>query len=84
MLRKETLKPLEAPESAQSLVLSLYSDGWFSKSRKFKEVVDECKRRGFNFSGPTIANVLRDLTRRGLLTREGKIKDYSYIQKRPV
>ncbi|RLG44254.1 MAG: hypothetical protein DRN81_04930 [Thermoproteota archaeon] len=75
--------PNELGESCPDLVHSLFLEHWFSESRTLNDVSSEIKRMGYNYSSATISNVLRSFTRKGILTRRGKPRSYTYVQKRP-
>ena len=64
------------------LIYGFYHEGWFSTPRSLGDVQQELQRNGFNFDSTTISHVLRDLTQRGILSRQGRRGGYEYIQKR--
>lgn len=70
-------------ETCRGIVERLWMEGWFSVPRSLDEVHREMSRRGYNYDRTAVAHVLLDLVRDGILTREGKVKRYLYVQKRP-
>lgn len=82
MSRKIELPPQEKLTS-KDLIYGFYLEGWFSIPRGLSNVKDKLQQNGFNFDLSTISHNLRDLTQRGILTRQGKRGNYEYIQKKP-
>lgn len=70
-------------ETCKSVILSLWSEGWFGIGRGLGEVHSEMGRQGFHYDRTAVAHALVDLVRDGVLTRVGRPRRYSYLQKRP-
>jgi hypothetical protein len=75
--------PDELGETCPDLIYALFLENWFSEERTLNDVVEKIKQIGYNYNLATLSNTLRGLTRKGILTRQGKPKSYTYIQKRP-
>ncbi len=83
MMSKKAELPPREDMSSINLIYEMYTEKWFSTPRGLKEVFEKLQQRGFNYDVSTISHNLRDLTQRGVLTRQGKRGNYMYIQKRP-
>ena len=83
LITKKASLPEELGESCPDLIYSLFLEHWFSESRTLNDVSEKIKQMGYNYNLATISNALRSFTRRGILTRQGKPKSYTYVQKRP-
>jgi hypothetical protein len=70
-------------ETCKSVILSLWSEGWFGIGRSLGEVHAEMGRQGFHYDRTAVAHALVDLVRDGVLTRVGRPRRYNYLQKRP-
>ena len=75
--------PDELGDSCPNLIYSLFLEQWYSESRTLNDVTEKINQMGYNYNLATISNVLRSFTRKGILTRQGKPKSYTYVQKRP-
>ena len=82
MSRRVELPPKEKLTS-KDLIYGFYMEGWFSTPRGLSAVQEKLQQSGFNFDLSTISHNLRDLTQRGILTRQGKRGNFEYIQKKP-
>ncbi len=71
------------PLTCKEAVEKLWMEGWFSNPRKLGEVWSELSRRGFNYDRSAISHALKSLVKEGKLTRMGKTRRYSYVQKIP-
>lgn len=82
---------IEPPESGdrhhdtcRGLLLSMWKEGFFAESRPLSEVHEEMTRRGYHYDRTAVAHTLVDLVREGTLFREGSMRNYRYVQKRPL
>lgn len=86
-LQKLTEQRIELPPreemSSKDLIYQFYLEGWFSTPKTLSEVENKLQQSGFNYALSTISHNLKDLTQRGILTRQGKRGSYEYIQKKP-
>lgn len=80
--RKIELPPRKEMTS-KDLIYEFYLEGWFSTPRSLSEVDQKLQQQGFNYDPSTISHNLKDLTQRGILTRQGKRGNYEYVQKTP-
>jgi hypothetical protein len=46
-------------------------------------VDEEIARRGYHYDRTAVAHALTDLVKENILTREGVMRNYTYIQKKP-
>ncbi len=70
-------------KTCKGLLTSFWQEGWFEVGRSLSDVHSELGRRGFHYDRTAVAHALVDLVREGILTRLGKARRYSYVQKRP-
>ena len=80
--------PEKAIQTSQSktcrgLITELWQESWFSSARSLSEVHEEIARRGYHYDRTAVSHSLTDLVRENTLTREGNMRNYTYIQKRP-
>ena len=75
--------PTPRPDTCKLIIRRLWKEGWFSMGRNLGEVYEEMSRRGYHFDRTAVAHALVDLVREGYLTRLGRPRGYSYLQKRP-
>ena len=61
----------------------LWKRGWFKRERRLSEVWRMLSSIGYNFDRSAISHALKTLVREGKLTRMGKARKYTYIQKIP-
>lgn len=73
-----------ANKTCRGLILELWEESWFDKSRSLSEVHEEIARRGFHYDKTAVSHSLTDLVRENVLFREGNMRNYTYIQKRPA
>ncbi|MFQ5710647.1 MAG: hypothetical protein ACE5GD_02585 [Candidatus Geothermarchaeales archaeon] len=83
----EGIKALKTPESApttcREVIEDLWREGWFSEPRPLSEVCEELARRGYHYDRSAVSHALLDLTKEGVLSRQGKTRKYRYVQKTP-
>ncbi len=89
---KETLsleQPLDSREerkfeTCRSVLERMWKEGWFGTPKSLSEVHDEMSRRGYHYDRTAVAHTLVDLVRESLLFRDGSMRNYRYVQKRPI
>ena len=67
----------------RDLIETLWQENWFTKERNLYEVDEELSRRGYHYDKTSISHSLKDLVRENILTRNGSMRNYRYVQKRP-
>jgi len=70
-------------KTVRGLILELWGESWFSEARSLSEVHEEIARRGYHYDKSAVSHSLTDLVKEGILSRQGDIRNYSYIQKKP-
>jgi hypothetical protein len=70
-------------KTCRGLILELWEESWFSTGRPLSSVHEEIARRGYHYDRTAVAHALTDLVKENILTREGEMRNYSYIQKKP-
>lgn len=80
--------PEERPEAGskktvRGLILELWGEGWFAEARSLSEVHEEIARRGYHYDKSAVSHSLTDLVKESVLSRQGDIRNYVYIQKKP-
>ncbi len=70
-------------ETCRGLMTTMWREGWFSAPRSLSEVHEEMSRRGYHYDRTAVAHTLVDLVREGTLFRDGTMRNYRYVQKRP-
>ena len=70
-------------DTCKGIIERLWNEGWFSVGRSLGEVHGEMGRRGFHYDRTAVAHGLVDLVKEGVLTRLGRPRRYSYVQKKP-
>lgn len=71
-------------KTCRGLILELWEESWFSEPRALSEVHEEIARRGYHYDRTAVSHSLTDLVRENVLTRQGNMRNYTYIQKRPA
>ena len=71
-------------KTCRGLILELWEESWFNEARSLSEVHEELARRGFHYDRTAVSHSLTDLVRENVLFRQGNMRNYSYIQKRPT
>ncbi len=72
-----------ANKTCRGLILELWGESWFNEARALSDVHEELGRRGYNYDRTAVSHSLTDLVRENVLFRQGNMRNYSYIQKRP-
>ena len=70
--------------TCRGLLDSLWLDGYFTSERALGEVHEELGRKGYNYDRTAVSHSLADMVRENILTRTGTMRNFRYIQKRPV
>jgi hypothetical protein len=70
-------------KTVRGLILELWNESWFSEARSLSEVHEEIARRGYHYDKSAVSHSLTDLVKEGILSRQGDIRNYAYIQKKP-
>ncbi|HEV8387479.1 MAG TPA: hypothetical protein VGQ03_07650 [Nitrososphaera sp.] len=70
--------------TCRGLLDSLWQEGYFSSERALGEVHEELGRKGYNYDRTAVSHSLADMVRENILTRTGTMRNFRYIQKRPV
>jgi hypothetical protein len=70
--------------TCRGLLESLWAEGYFSSERSLGEVHEELSRKGYNYDRTAVSHSLTDMVRENILTRIGTMRNYRYIQKRPL
>lgn len=70
-------------KTVRGLILELWGESWFSDPRSLSEVHEEIARRGYHYDKSAVSHSLTDLVKEGVLSRQGDMRSYSYIQKKP-
>jgi len=70
-------------KTVRGLILELWGDSWFSGARSLSEVYEEIARRGYHYDKSAVSHSLTDLVKESVLSRQGDVRNYLYIQKKP-
>jgi hypothetical protein len=70
--------------TCRGLLDSLWQEGYFSSERALAEVHEELGRKGYNYDRTAVSHALADMVRENILTRIGTMRNFRYIQKRPL
>ncbi len=70
-------------KTVRGLILELWEEAWFSDARSLSEVHEEIARRGYHYDRSAVSHSLTDLVKESILTRQGNMRTYVYIQKKP-
>ena len=70
--------------TCRGLLDSLWQEGYFSSERALAEVHEELSRKGYNYDRTAVSHALADMVRENILTRTGTMRNFRYIQKRPL
>jgi adenylosuccinate synthase len=69
--------------TCRGLLETLWFEGYFSTERSLGDVHEELSRRGYNYDRTAVSHSLTDMVRENIMTRNGTMRNYRYIQKRP-
>jgi hypothetical protein len=70
-------------KTVRGLILELWGESWFAEGRSLSETHEEIGRRGYHYDKSAVSHSLTDLVKEGILSRQGDIRNYAYIQKKP-
>ena len=70
-------------ETCRGLLQTMWKEGWFGTERSLSEVHEEMAKRGYHYDRTAVSHSLVDLVREGTLFRDGTMRNYRYVQKRP-
>ena len=76
--------PTSPNKTCRGLILELWEESWFGEARSLSQVHEEIARRGYHYDRTAVSHSLTDLVRENVLSRQGNMRNYSYIQKRPA
>ena len=71
-------------DTCRGLLDRMRREGWFGSEKTLGEVHDELARRGYHYDRTAVSHALVDLVREGTLFRDGTMRNYRYVQKRPL
>jgi hypothetical protein len=70
--------------TCRSLIEKIFYEKYFESERLLGEVHDEISAMGYNYDRTAVSHSLTDMVREGILTRVGTLRNYRYIQKKPL
>jgi len=70
--------------TCRGLIERLWLEGYFASEKSLGEVHEELSRKGYNYDRTAVSHSLTDMVRENILTRSGTMRNYRYIQKRPL
>lgn len=70
--------------TCRSLMEKIFYEKFFENERLLIEVHQELARMGYNYDKTAVSHSLSDMVREGILTRVGTLRNYRYIQKKPL
>ncbi|MDA4111921.1 MAG: hypothetical protein OK439_05240 [Thaumarchaeota archaeon] len=79
----EERAPTGSKKTVRGLILELWEESWFSEARSLSQVHEEIARRGYHYDRSAVSHSLTDLVKEGILTRQGNMRTYVYVQKKP-
>jgi len=77
-------KTVKGGMTCRGLLDTLWQEGYFTAERALGEVHEELGRRGYNYDRTAVSHSLADMVRETILTRTGTMRNFRYIQKRPL
>lgn len=77
-------KTVKGGMTCRGLLDTLWQEGYFSAERALGEVHEELGRRGYNYDRTAVSHSLADMVRETILTRTGTMRNFRYVQKRPL
>jgi hypothetical protein len=69
--------------TCRGLLETLWLEGYFASERSLGDVHEELARKGYNYDRTAVSHSLTDMVRENIMTRNGTMRNYRYIQKRP-
>jgi hypothetical protein len=76
-------KSVKGGMTCRGLLENLWMEGYFASERSLADVHEELSRRGYNYDRTAVSHSLTDMVRENIMTRNGTMRNYRYIQKRP-
>jgi hypothetical protein len=70
--------------TCRSLIEKVFYEKYFESEKLLGEVHEELSRMGYNYDRTAVSHSLTDMVREGILTRVGTLRNYRYIQKKPL
>ena len=70
--------------TCRSLMEKIFYEKFFESERLLIEVHQELSRIGYNYDKTAVSHSLSDMVREGILSRVGTLRNYRYIQKKPL
>ena len=70
--------------TCRSLIEKIFYEKYFESERSLGEVHDGISAMGYNYDRTAVSHSLTDMVREGILTRVGTLRNYRYIQKKPL
>lgn len=70
--------------TCRSLMEKMFYEKFFEKEKLLIEVHQELSKIGYNYDKTAVSHSLSDMVREGILTRVGTLRNYRYIQKKPL
>ncbi|HEY6404823.1 MAG TPA: hypothetical protein VIX38_01945 [Nitrososphaeraceae archaeon] len=70
--------------TCRGLLEKLLLEGYFETEKLLGNVHAELSRRGYNYDRTAVSHSLKDMVRESILTRVGSLRNYRYLQKRPI
>lgn len=70
--------------TCRGLLDVLWQEGYFASERALGEVHEELVRKGYNYDRTAVSHSLADMVRENILTRTGTMRNFRYIQKKPL
>jgi len=70
--------------TCRGLLETLWLEGYFASEKSLGDVHEELARRGYNYDRTAVSHSLTDMVRENIMTRNGTMRNYRYIQKRPA
>lgn len=70
--------------TCRGLLDRLWQEGYFVSEKALADVHEELGRKGYNYDRTAVSHSLADMVRENVLTRTGTMRNFRYIQKRPL
>ena len=77
-------RPAKGGMTCRGLLDALWQESYFATEKALGEVHEELGRRGYNYDRTAVSHSLADMVRENILTRTGTMRNFRYIQKRPL
>jgi hypothetical protein len=70
--------------TCRSILEKLLCEGYFETEKLLRNIHEELSRKGYNYNRSAVSHSLTDMVSEGILTRMGSVRNYRYIQKKPL